>query len=394
MDARGLATYIDIALVALALFAVITWLKRARAGLAVAGALLLAVVYLAAREFRLELTAWAFQSVFTVFVIVLVVVLQNDLRRLFERVAALGVGGGSRAQHGPDDPETLCETVFELAGRRCGALIVLPGRDPVERYVEGGESLDGKLSRPLLLSLFDPGSVGHDGAVVIDGPVVRQFAAHLPLSANFTEIQTRGTRHSAALGLSEVTDALCIAVSEERGEVSIAHEGRLTLADSVESLRKAVQRFLEEQASAGSAPRRAVRALRKGWLDAALSILLSLGLWQLFISGTEIGRKTLTVPVLVDSIDPGFELVGVEPPEVQVELSGLRRDLYLLDPASVEVRLDATLVALGRRTFRLSTDSVRRPPDLRVRTVSPDSVVLRVAPAGEGSPPQSAENPP
>lgn len=378
MQQLGIAEYLDIGLVALALYAVIVWLKRARAGLAVAGGLLLVAAYLVARELRLELTAWLFQGVFAVFLIVLVVVLQGDLRRLFERVALLGSGGPGPRAAGDDCLDTLTTTLFELAGRRCGALIVLPGADPVERYIDGGERLDGRLSRSLLMSLFDPGSIGHDGAVVIRGDRVTQFAAHLPLSANFRQIQTRGTRHSAALGMSETTDALCIAVSEERGEVSIAREGRLDHVESIDGLNA---RILEHQRRHGSKSSASNRLKRwsKTWPQAALAVALSIGLWQLFISGAKVTQKTMKAAVLVDNIDEGFEVDAINPNEVEIELTGLRRDLYLLDPTAVQVRLDASLVALGRRTFYLSADDVQLPPNLTVRNITPNRVRVQVA---------------
>ncbi len=389
MDSITLIECLDIALVAGVLYVVIVWLQRARAGLAVAGALFLALFYLAARELRLELTAWIFQGFLAVFVLILVILLQSDLRRLFERVALLGVGAPRAVAAAPDGAETLCATVFELAGRQCGALIVLPGRDPVERYIEGGERLDGRLSRSLLLSLFDPGSLGHDGAVIVRGDKVSQFAAHLPLSDNFREIQTRGTRHSAAVGLSETTDALCIAVSEERGEVSTAFRGRLQLVESIDELRSMV---LSHGPSDGRGPGWKGRwGLWGGtWPQAALAAVLSIGLWQLFIAGSKPTQKTLEVSVLVDNIDAGYTVESVEPAKVKVELTGLRRDLYLLDPSSVEVRLDASLVALGRRTFQLSTENVRSPANLTVRAIEPSSVRLTTAAAtkanGEASP--------
>jgi diadenylate cyclase len=391
MDERDFATYLDIALVAAALFVLISWLKSARAGLAVAGGLILALVYLVAVELRLELTAWAFKGAFAVFVIVLVLVLQNDLRRLFEQVASIG-SRVPRSRRKAAQLDVALETAFELASRRWGALIVIAGRDPVERYIEGGERLDGRLSRPLILSLFDPGSIGHDGAVILDQDgLVKRFAAHLPLSANFHQIGSKGTRHSAAVGLSEVTDALCVCVSEERGEVSIARQGKLELVQTIEDLRRAVSTFIGARFPTGSFAGRTSKTLRRHWADAALAVVLSVGLWQFFVAGTQLSQKTVTVAVLIENIDPGYQVEAIEPPEVKVELSGLRRDLYLLDPAAVEVRLDASLVALGRRTFQISPYDVEHPPDLTVQKVSPDRVHVFVRPAEkqESSPPQS-----
>lgn len=388
MPELSLTDYFDVALVALALYAVIVWLRRARAGLAVAGAMLLAGVYLAAREFGLHLTAWIFQGFFAAFLIVLIVLLQGDLRRLFERIALLGKGAPRSIGASGDDLDTLCSTLFELAGRKCGALIVLPGNDQVERYMEGGERLDGRLSRSLLMSLFDPGSIGHDGAVVIKGKLVTQFATHLPLSNNFRQIQTRGTRHSAALGMSETTDALCIAVSEERGEVSIAREGRLYPVESIEELNEQVVTHAKQL---GQHPdSRRFSTLAKTWPEALLAVLLSIGLWNLFIASTKLTQKIVSVPVLIDDIDAGFEVEQVEPPEVQVHLTGLRRDLYLLDPTSIEVRVDASLVSLGRRTFQLSTSDVQHPPNLTVQEIEPNSIQIDVRTVEEPAPAEPA----
>jgi uncharacterized protein (TIGR00159 family) len=392
----GQLEYLDIGLVALALYAAIVWLRRARAGLAVVGAMLLAAIYLVARELRLELTAWMFQGIFAVFLIVLIVVLQYDLRRLFERVAASSFGANRRRRGLTSDIDAVCATAFELADENCGALIVLPGRDHVERYVEGGERLDGRLSRALLLSLFDPNSSGHDGAVIVEGDLVKRFAVHLPLSNNFGELQSRGTRHSAALGLSEMTDAACIVVSEERCEVSVARDGKLESVGSIDALREMVRTFLEEQAPRRLRDARPLHTLRKTWVDAAVAILLSIGLWQLFISGAKVTRRTITAPVLVDNIDPKFEVQSVNPPEVQVELAGLRRDLYLLEPTALEVRLDASLVAQGQRSFRISPHAIKHPPDVTVRAVSPEAVQVDVRAVQDsgGSRKQQGRKPP
>jgi hypothetical protein len=288
----------------------------------------------------------------------------------------------------------LSRTIFEMAERRCGALVVLPGRDLVGRHIDCAEPLDGVVSRPLLLSLFDPGSVGHDGAVVIEGERVTSFAGHLPLSTNVLEIDARGTRHSAALGLSEATDALVITVSEERGEVTIAHRARITPVESAEELEGALLRFAGAGVAEVNWPGRLAAAVRQRSVNAAVALLLSVGMWQLFVAGSKAGQKTLTVPVLVDNIDPSYKVDSVEPEEVEVELSGLQRDLYLIDPADLEVRVDATDVAEGERTFELTEQNVRRDPSLTVRGLSPNVVRLTVSLAEEKTKEEASASPP
>ena len=110
-------------------------------------------------------------------------------------------------------------------------------------------SSDGKISEPLLKSIFDPHSPGHDGAVIIENDQIARFAAHLPLSKDFQQLAHVGTRHSAALGLAELSDAMCIAVSEERGKISVARNGRLRQVDNMQELGSLLQKFLQREIS-------------------------------------------------------------------------------------------------------------------------------------------------
>src|SRR5207244_4402462 len=109
-------------------------------------------------------------------------------------------------------------------------------------------ALGGQVSEPLLKSLFDPHSPGHDGAVVIEEDTVTRFGCQLPLSKDYQKIQGLGTRHTAALGLTERSDALCLAVSEERGTISVSRHGELTVTQDLDQLANVVTTFLAEKA--------------------------------------------------------------------------------------------------------------------------------------------------
>jgi len=381
MDAPSWTEVLDIALVAVAFYVAIGWLRTAKAGRAILGALTMGAVYLVALQLRLQLTAWIFQAFLAVFVLALVVVLQNDFRRLFERASQWSWRRSRGRSRGAEVAELISKTMFEMAEGRCGALVVLPGRDLVARHIDCAEPLNGLVSRSLLLSLFDPGSVGHDGAVVIEGDRVTSFAGHLPLSTNIEQIDARGTRHSAALGLSEASDALVLVVSEERGEVTVAHRAKITRYESAQELERELLRFSGESAPRVDWRRRLGVGVRLHGANATVALLLSVGMWQLFVAGAKAGQKVLTVPVLVDNIDPAYQVDSIEPKEVKVELSGLQRDLFLIDPADLQVRVDAADVAEGWRTFELTEKNVRRDPSLTVRGLSPNVVRLTVSPA-------------
>lgn len=167
--------------------------------------------------------------------IVIVIIFQEELRYFFEQVASWSLNreifGVKKKVLADEDIETLSRAVKDFAREGIGALIVVQGKDIIVRHLEGGHDLNGELSGPLLESIFDPHSCGHDGAVVIAGKTVTKFACHLPLSKNFDKLKKHGTRHAAALGLSELTDALCLVVSEEYGTISVVRKGNIQLLE-------------------------------------------------------------------------------------------------------------------------------------------------------------------
>jgi uncharacterized protein (TIGR00159 family) len=379
---------IDIALVAVLVYAIIIGMRGARAHLALGGMGILAGVYLLARQMGLGLTAWIFQAFFAVFLIVLVVIFQEELRQAFERLAVWGLRGSRRRRPATDPAETFIRAVTDLASARHGALIVVQVRDPVDRHIEGGIKLQGKLSVPLLLSLFDPNSPGHDGAAVLNGDEISLFAAHLPLSADHEQLGMRGTRHAAALGLAERTDALCIVVSEERGQVSVAKEGRLAELGQPAELSGRVREHLEEETDPEPALSRPLRLLRSKWREGAIAVGVSLVLWVLVIPGSKESERTVRIPVVVENLPAGYALEELSPTEVEATVSGLRRDLFFLDPRKLAVGIDTFLVKLGRRTFEVSPEAVRHPTNLTVTAVEPKQVIVSVKQAA-GDPSKS-----
>src|SRR6185369_17449640 len=141
------------------------------------------------------------------------------------------------------------------------------GRQLIARQLHGGIALEGLLSEPLLKSLFEPHSPTHDGAAIVEGAALTRFSAQLPLSTDFRQLRGLGTRHAAALGLAERSDALCVVVSEERGQISVAEQSTLrALADAAE-LERVLAAYLRR-----TFPRRAERPMlwaliRENWVE-------------------------------------------------------------------------------------------------------------------------------
>lgn len=370
----------DLAVVAALCWVGLRFLQQTRARPALLGLLGLAAIYLLARQLGMTLTAEILRGFFAVSVLVLVVVFQEDVRRFFDRIGTWRLGRRDDAV--PASETVLARSLARLASTRTGALVVIPGREPLERHLEGGIDLRGRMSEPLLLSLFDASSPGHDGAVVLRGDRVERFAVHLPLSTDHRQLGGVGTRHAAALGLAERSDALCLVVSEERGTVSAAWEGRLRRLARPEDAAAEIRAFAGR--TGGAAASGAKRPALREWRDAALAVGLAILLWVLLVPGGDRIQVEYSVPVVVDKLPEGYRLESVDPPEVRVVLMGPRRVVYLTGPAAIEVHVDALLAQLGRRTFRIDAEAVQHPDELNVVDVEPTSVKLSLVSESAG----------
>jgi len=236
---------IDILVVALFVYAVILLFEKAHSLFLFNGIAILFLIYVAARYLNLYLTTTLFNAFFGFIVIILVVVFQRELRRFFEWLSAWNrFPYAKREMISEIVSNEIIHTVTDLAEKKTGALIVLPGDDPVESFIENGIPLGGKISRELLLSIFDASSPGHDGAVIITGDRVRMFGVHLPLARKAEAVKNYGTRHRAALGLAERSDALIIIVSEEKGIISLAEKGEIMIISEENDLAFRIHDFL------------------------------------------------------------------------------------------------------------------------------------------------------
>ena len=136
-----------------------------------------------------------------------------------------------------------------MAQKKVGALIILPGKESIEQYSTTGVDLDARISKPLLLNLFNTATPTHDGAIVIAENRIKKFSVYVPISKQTEALKNYGSRHRAALGLSEKTDALLIVVSEEKGTVSLARVGELTLIQDSAELIVRLEEFLPQDHS-------------------------------------------------------------------------------------------------------------------------------------------------
>lgn len=368
-----LADLIDVAIVAVLVYVVLVWL-RGRAsrsvGVVVLGS---ACLFFLARWLDLYLTTMVFHYGLVTMLLALVIVFQNDIRHGFERLAThTWLRPASQAEHSQIPIDAVVESVADMARQRIGALIVFPGRQPLERHLRGGVEVDAKISKPLLLSIFHPESPGHDGAILLADNRVSQLGVQLPLTLNVHKVQDCGTRHAAALGLAECSDAIVVVVSEERGVITIAHEGELEEVEPA-VLADRLRHHVDLRAGNVSSP----ATIRRNLLTKAMALATAVSLWFLFAYHTDTIQRTIVVPIEYRNLPPKFELVDPKPTHAELTLSGSQPAFAMLDVTALTISLDAKQVTDSQiLRWQTSSSLTNLPSELSIERVRPETVVV------------------
>lgn len=382
----GFSAIIDITFVAFLIYVILIWFKKSRAAFVLTGIIIIAAVFLLAQQFNLVLTTVILQGFFAVILIACIVIFQEEIRRFFEQVAVWSLNPRTRGHKTPRLPrdriEILVKTLIDLAHEKIGALIVLRGKNLIMGHLNAGIELNGRLSEAVLKSIFDPHSIGHDGAVVIEGDSIVQFGAHLPLSKSARYPEHGGTRHAAALGLSEMTDALCLVVSEEKGTVSSAHHGKIHNIKDSESLWTAIEHFYGETAPPKQR-RTWANYILKNFKEKLIAVGLAAMLWFVQVYGSTIIYKTYMLPVEFAEINAEMEITSVEPQEVEVTFAGPRRELYFLRRDRVRLFLKTLDLKEGVRTIKILPSDLIFPQNISPESIDPARVTVHIQKMGE-----------
>jgi uncharacterized protein (TIGR00159 family) len=373
----GWKAVVDIVLIAAGLFFMYHTLLRLGTWRIVAGIMLAAFLFLVANFLDLKGLEWIFGNFSQVAVIALVVIFQPELRKIFERAAS--VRRSEIRDAGAELSHMIVDSLIKLAGQRRGAIVVFPGKEPVQEWLSGGFKLDARPSIPLIMSIFDPNSPGHDGALIIQKGKFTRFGVRLPVSQSSKLPDDFGTRHHAAMGLVEKSDALAMVVSEERGKISIFDKGKFRQADDPEKLAGTIISHWKHTASYPFE----LPEGKKRWLVFAqmlVSLTLAVFFWSaLIIAQGEMLEKILTVPVEYTASPPNIILVGDKQKEVRLHLVGSKSDLDSINPAELNVKIDLSKAVPGRQTFLITGENLRLPKNVRLLDMVPSSMELTLA---------------
>lgn len=340
------------------------------------GILVAAAFFILASLFDLKGIEWVYKNVSQVAVLSLIVIFQPELRKIFEKAAFI-----RRVKSKNFDERfagILAESVAQLAKNGIGAIIVIPGEEPVEEWISGGFPLNGEPSKPLILSIFDPNSPGHDGALILQDGMFTQFGVRLPVSRSGRLSEEYGTRHQAAMGLCEKTDALIIVVSEERKQISLFQRGfRKPVSDQADIIQKIISHCRDTGFFEKLKPDN--RKKKVMLLEIAASIIAASVLWFAIISDQgEVLERVVTVPVEYTATTDDVMMTGEKAKEARLHLSGARSDINAVSPNSMSVKIDLAKAAAGRQTILLSKENISLPKGVKLLDIEPPNVEINI----------------
>lgn len=241
------------------IYSLIRFFQGTRAFQVLIGLLILAVIFNIAKVLELHTINWVLTKLFAVGVVAFLIIFQPELRRALARIGQNPVFGTFLKKGGTVDE--VVQACGHLARSKVGALIAIEREVGLKNYIESGLALDAKVSSELLITLFFPNTLTHDGGVIIQGDRVTSCGSLFPLSQSPELSRSLGTRHRAAMGLTEETDAVCVVVSEETGIISVSVYGKLTRDLDDEGLRRVLTSLFHPSEK----PRRWTDFLPKDW---------------------------------------------------------------------------------------------------------------------------------
>lgn len=234
---------IDILLIAFVIYRIMDLIRGTRAVQMLIGLAVVFLGFVSSQYFELYTLNWILDNFLSSILLVIVVIFQDDIRRALTQVGSRPFLGRERGIQ-QEELEEIVRAAVALTSKRIGALIVFQRDVGLNQYVEVGTRLDARVSKELIISIFIQTSPIHDGALIIHEGRIIAAGCFLPLTTNPHVSKTLGTRHRAAIGLTEETDAIVIVISEEEGAISLVREGRITRDVDAGTLRSTLQKLL------------------------------------------------------------------------------------------------------------------------------------------------------
>ncbi len=361
---------VDIALNSYILFRLYVLFRGTNVFRVLTGITLLWILQRIAAAIGLIVTSLAFQGIIAFTALIIIIVFKDEIRSVLQTKNLKTILWGLHYKTIKTPIEIVIESIYELSRRRIGALLVFPTIEDLKEFTQSGIGWNGQISKEMILSIFWHDNPVHDGAVIIKGDRITEVGVILPLSKRSDLPSYYGTRHRAAAGLAEQTDALVVVVSEERGKVVVAREDRIIdIHDNLE-----LEQILRDHVGVSTLPdaSRKKENFRLG-LAAVLSFFFVSGVWFSFARGLET-LGTLEIPIEYMNRRPKMQILETSINDVSLNLSGSGTLIKSIRPEQVNVRLDLSKAVVGTNTFTITPENITLPPGVLLKRVTPQTV--------------------
>ncbi|WP_136526997.1 diadenylate cyclase CdaA [Geomonas ferrireducens] len=364
----------DILIMTFLVYQLYSWFKNSKALQVVMGLMFLGVIYFVTKSLGLFMTSWILQELGTVLLVLLIVVFQAEIRQALYRLSLLRNLFEHQESTVRLDLLEFSATIFSLASQRTGALVVFQREELLDDLILHGVPMDSLVSGSLVASIFIPGAPLHDGAVLVKDGRVALASCHLPLSVSAEVPQHLGTRHRAALGLSERSDAAVVVVSEERGAVSLAVDGKLEAIHSQAQLHERLTSLLQPLSREAERVGITRRLFANFWPKVAIFCVVVASWFLITYRQGEI--LSVTAPVTFHNLPENLTLTRSYPDEIDLQLKTFSNLVGSPKNLDIVVDLDLAKVHEGTNTVQISKDQIKLPPGVVV--VNLDRSLVRV----------------
>lgn len=361
----------DILIMTFLIYQLYSWFRGTRAVQILLGLGVVTLIYFATRFLDLYMTSWVLQELSTVLIVLIIVIFQTEIRQALYRFSLLRHVLDSRDATQHSQFQEIAETLFRMAEKKTGALIVFQNNDSLHDLLTNGVEINSEISPQMIESIFFNGAPFHDGAILINDGRIVKAACHLPLSISPDVPRHMGTRHRAALGLSERSDAVIVVISEERGEVSLVQTGSLSHIANPSDLIAALDALLRSELEA---PQVALRQRFFANLLPKAFIFLSVCVFWVLITTRQGQIATVTVPVRLHGVPDDVVLLNTTPEELTVQVKALSSLAPPPSKLDLTIDLDAAKAHEGTTTLRVHPANITMPSGTTVLSVSPSSV--------------------
>ncbi|MGH7473196.1 MAG: diadenylate cyclase [Candidatus Methylomirabilales bacterium] len=375
---------VDVALMSFIVYQVYIRIRGTRAMRILAGIVALGLGYLTAQAAGLFLTSWVLGGIWAAALILVIVIFQREIRHMLEQVnpslpLTTLLGWGSQARFREETLATLAQTAMAFAAKRRGALFVFERNDFVEPLLKSpGTLIDAQLSEELLETIFADPAPLHDGALYVRGGRAYRAGCVLPLSDDPQLSYFYGTRHRAAVGITEQSDAVAVAVSEERGTVSVVEGGTIHLVDNATELLTWLTERLSARGDTGKRPESALALITRNWRP-KLATVVGVSLLLFVLVGQKNDERGISIPVVYVNIPKDLTIEDNRVQEVHVRVRGSRMMLdYFLDPSQLQVSIDLNRASAGFKRYSISAKNIKLPVGLQIAGTNPAHIELNL----------------